>query len=476
MVKKKQEEKGITVKKEKNPSEWYSQVCLKSGLADYGPVKGTLIIRPLGYSIWQKIQNYFNKIIKKRNVKNAYFPLFIPESFFKKEAEHAKGFTPEVAWIKKKEGGEKIALRPTSETVMYNSYSKWIRSWRDLPLKINQWGNIVRWEVSDTKLFIRSREFLWQEGHCAYSKKKQAEKETWEILDEYEKLCRELLAIPLLKGKKTKKETFAGADYTTTIEAFTPEGKALQCGTSHFLGQNFSKAFDIKFEDEDGKEKNVFQNSWGFSTRLIGALVMAHSDNKGLVLPPKIAPTQVIIIPIFKEKNKKIIKQAEKVKNKLKKFSVKIDKRQYITPGYKFNEYELKGVPLRIEIGPKDIKKNQVILVRRDTGKKENVKIKNINKKVKSTLEKIQKDLYKNAESFLKKNIEKAKRWKEFEKIINNKKMALAPFCGKEKCEDLIKDKTNGASSRVIKEEVKGKKCIQCGKKAKFWVYFSKAY
>jgi len=480
MTKNKEKEMGVTVKKEENMPEWYSQVCLRSELADYGPVKGTMIIKPGGYAIWQKIQDYFNKILKKRKVKNAYFPIFIPKSFFEKEAEHAKGFKAEVAWVKSKDSEEKYALRPTSETIIYDSYSRWIRSWRDLPLRINQWSNVVRWEVSDCKLFIRSREFLWQEGHCVYETEKECDEEVLMYLNDYEKLCEELLAIPLLKGRKTEKEKFAGAKYTLTIEALMPDGKTLQCGTSHNLGQGFAKSFDISFLDKDGKKQRPWQNSWGFSTRLIGALVMIHSDNKGLVLPPKVAPIQIIIVPVFKGENTtKVLKEAQKIKSRLKAYSVRIDDRKEYTPGFKFNEWELKGVPLRIEIGPRDISKKQVVLVRRDTGKKEQIKISQLTEKVKSSLETMQRDLLERAKKFLYDNIRKTEDWNEFLKIINNRQIALIPFCGSVKCEEWIKEKTKGAGSRCIpfkQDTIKNKNCIHCNKKAEFWAYFAKSY
>lgn len=475
----KQEQKGITVKKADDMPEWYSQVCLKSELADYGPVKGTMVIRPYGYAIWQKIQDNFNETIKKHKVKNAYFPMFIPESFFKREAEHAKGFSPEVAWIEAKgDEKERYALRPTSETIMYDSYSKWIRSHRDLPLRMNQWCNIVRWEVSDCKLFIRSREFLWQEGHCVYETEAECDKETLMFLDEYAKLSEELLAVPVLTGKKTEKEKFAGAKYTTTIEAFMPDGKALQCGTTHNLGQGFAKVFNISYIDKNEKKQTPWQSSWGFSTRLIGGLVMTHSDDKGLVLPPNIAPIQIAIIPIFFKDKERVLKESKELKKQLKHYSVELDDRDEYTPGWKFNEWEMKGVPLRIEIGPKDIEKKQVVLVRRDTNKKEHVKIKDLDKEVKTTLEDIQNSLFTKAKKYLDSSIKKTTDWKEFLKIIKDKQIALSLFCGEIKCEDWIKDKTGGASSRCIplnQERVTGK-CVHCDKEAKFWAYFAKSY
>ena len=476
---KKENSEGITTKKSQDMAEWYSQVCLKAELADYGPVKGTMIIRPNGYAIWQAIQDYFNKnIIKKLNARNSYFPLFIPESFFKKEAAHAKGFTPEVAWIDPKlTEGERLAIRPTSETIMYDAFSKWIRSYRDLPFKINQWCNIVRWETQATKLFLRSREFLWQEGHCVYETEEQCKKETIEIIKMYEKLCEELLALPVILGKKTEKEKFAGAKTTYAIEAFMPDGKALQCGTSHELGQGFSKAFGIKYLDKNEKIQTPWQNSWGLSTRLIGAIVMTHSDDKGLVLPPKIAENKIVIIPIASEKSKEVNKKAEELENSLNEFAPILDNRKEYTPGYKFNEYELKGIPIRIEIGPKDIKAKQIILVRRDNGKKKAVKISSLKKTIEKELEEMHKNLFSKAQKFLKENIVSANNMDELIKSINKRKLVKVNFCGKEDCEDLIKEKTGGASSRCIPLNAKPKgRCIKCSKTATCEVYFSKSY
>jgi len=484
----KKEKQGITVKKSEDIAEWYSQVCLKSELADYGTVKGTMIIRPKGYAIWQAIQDYFNKnIVEKTNAKNAYFPLFVPESFFKKEASHAKGFTPEVAWLDKKVTGvgEKLAIRPTSETIMYDSYSKWIRSYKDLPLKINQWCNIVRWETQATKLFLRSREFLWQEGHCVYETEQECKEDTINYIKLYAKLCEELLALPVIIGEKTEKEKFAGAKTTYTIEAFMPDGKALQCGTSHELGQGFAQAFHIKFLDKNEKPKYPWQNSWGLSTRLIGALVMTHSDDKGLILPPNLIENKIVIIPILKgvkNQDKKILDKANQIKKQLSKYSPILDDRIDYTPGWKFNEWELKAIPIRIELGPKDLEKNQVIILRRDKTEKQAVKIKNIEKIIKQELENMHKELYDKAEKYLKTNIVKAKTIDEMKKHIENKKIVEVAFCGNIKCEDLIKDKTSGATSRCIPFNLKKsgkksiKKCIQCNKKAEDIVYFSKTY
>nr|AQS32404.1 hypothetical protein [uncultured archaeon] len=476
---KKEEKLGINVKKEEDFSEWYNEVVIKAELAEHSVIKGFMVIRPRGYAIWEKIQEYFDKRIKQLGVKNAYFPLLVPESFFKKEAEHAKGFAPELAWIAQEEEGIRYALRPTSETVMYDSYAKWIRSWRDLPLRINQWCNVLRWEVKQTKLFLRTREFLWQEGHCVYETEEECEKETLQYLKEYKKLCEELLVIPVLEGRKTEKEKFAGAKTTYTLESLMPDGKTLQMGTSHNLGQNFAKAFKIKFLGKDEKEYLPWQNSWGFSTRLIGAVVMMHSDDKGLILPPKIAPTQIVIVPIYKSDNKdNVIQKANEIKNKLKAYAVELDDRDGYTPGWKFNEWELKGVPLRIEIGPKDIEKKQVVLVRRDNNKKEFVNLTQLDKKVKDTLEDIQNSLFEKAKNFLNSNTTEASNWNDFVKQIKNRKLVKASFCGKVECEDLIKDKTGGATSRLIPLEQPKNigNCVHCGKEGKFLVYFAKAY
>jgi prolyl-tRNA synthetase len=475
----KKEEKGITVKKEEDMPEWYEQVCLKSGLAEFSPVKGCMVIKPNGYQIWESIQDYFNKEIKKKGVRNAYFPLFIPESFFKKEAEHAEGFSPEVAWIDKESSGkgERLAIRPTSETIMYDSYSKWIRSYKDLPLRINQWCNIVRWETQQTKLFLRSREFLWQEGHCVYETEKECDKETKGIINLYQQVAEDLLAMPVLVGKKTDKEKFAGAKYTLTIEAFMPDGKSLQSGTSHNLGQSFAKGFGISFLGRDEKKHLPWQNSWGISTRLIGGMVMTHSDDRGLVLPPKVAYNKIVIIPILFDKTKGVvIKKAKEIEEELKKYNPILDDSEEYSPGYKYSEYELQGIPLRIEIGPRDIDNKQVVVARRDSGKKEFVKIKDLSKKIPEILDQMQKDMLSKAKKFLKSQIVEVKNWGEFVKGIKEKKIVKTSWCNESECEDLIKDKADGATSRCIIEEKASGKCPQCGKKAKVVIYFSKSY
>ena len=475
------EELGITAKKEKDFSEWYTQVIQKAELIEYSQVSGCMILRPYSYEIWEKIQEFFNKEIKKIGIKNAYFPLLIPESLFKKEKEHVKSFTPEVAWVTQAGNtklNEKLAIRPTSETIMYDTYKKWIRSYKDLPLKLNQWCNIIRWEFEHPVPFLRTREFLWQEGHTAFAKKQEAEEEALQILNLYTKVYRDLYAIPVLQGKKSEKEKFAGAVYTLSIETMLPNGKAIQCATSHFLGQNFSKAFDISFLDENNKNVYVYQNSWGLTTRSIGIMLAIHGDDKGLILPPKIAPIQVIIIPILFGKNKeKILRKCKEIKKSIKSLA-EIDENENYTPGWKFNYWELKGVPIRLELGPKDLEKKQVVLVRRDTNKKETVKFTDVNKKVQSTLEDIQKNLLKKAELSLKNSIKKVKSFEEFKKAIKEKKIVYAPWCSSIECEENIKHKTEGAKSLTIplkQEKIKGK-CIQCNKEAQIYAYFGKSY
>jgi prolyl-tRNA synthetase len=475
---KKEENQGITIKKDEDFSEWYNEVVIKAELAEHSVIKGFMVIRPSGYAMWEKIHENFDKRIKNLGVKNAYFPLLIPEAFFKREAEHAKGFAPELAWVMDEEQKEKYALRPTSETIMYDSYATWIRSWRDLPLRLNQWCNVLRWEVKQTKLFIRTREFLWQEGHCVYETEEECNKEALMYLNEYKQLCEELLAVPVLEGQKTEKERFAGGKTTYTLEALMPDGKALQMGTSHNLGQNFAKAFNIKFLGKDEKEQIPWQNSWGITTRLIGALVMTHSDDHGLVLPPKVAPVQIVIIPIYFEDKEKVIKKANEIKNKLKNYELILDDRDEYKPGWKYNEWELKGIPLRIEIGPKDIEKKQAVLVRRDNNNKEFVKLAQLEQKVKETLEDIQSSLFNKAKKYLDSNIVEAKNWNDFVKQIKNKKLVKAAFCGSISCEENIKDKTEGVTSRLIpfQQPKTIGKCVKCNKEGKSIVVFGKAY
>lgn len=469
--------------KEKNFSQWYVDVVRKAELADYTTIKGCMVIRPYGYGLWENMQAGLDRRIKETGHKNAYFPLFIPESLLKKEAEHVEGFAPEVAWVT--HGGnqkleERLAIRPTSEAVICSLYSKWIKSWRDLPILINQWVNIVRWEKV-TRLFLRTTEFLWQEGHTAHKSEQEAEEETLKILKEvYQDYIEKDLAVPVIVGRKTEKEKFAGALHTYTLEALMADGKVLQAGTSHNLGQNFAKAFNIKFLDEDQKEKYVWQTSWGTTTRLIGALVMVHGDERGLKLPPKVAPVQVIIVPIMFDKTKKeVLEKAESIRTILKKdFRVEIDIRDGYTPGWKFNEWEMRGVPLRLEIGPRDMAQKQVMLARRDTGEKTAVKEEKLVETVKELLDNIQENLFTKAKKFLEENIRETSDYNEFKKIIEKQRGLIKTYwCGSKDCEDKIKEETK-ASIRCIpfEQEEDSGKCIYCGKESSTLVYFARAY
>lgn len=474
-------DKGITVKKEDDISEWYSQVIAKAEIADYAPVRGCMIIRPYGYAIWENLMDYFNKRIREHGVQNAYFPVFIPESFFQKEAEHAEGFKPEVAWVEKKESesGDRLALRPTSETIMYDSFGKWIRSWRDLPFKTGQWCNIIRWEVKDVKMFLRSREFLWHEGHCAYETEEERNEETQTYLKEYKTLAEELLAVPVIAGEKSVKERFAGADRTFTIEGYMPDGKALQMGTSHDLSQGFSKAFNIEFLGRDEKKHHVFQNSWGISTRLMGAFILVHSDDKGLVVPPRIAPIKSVLVPIlFDDTKEAVLEKSKEIVDSLKAKGVdcKLDDRDGYSPGWKFNEWEMKGIPVRIEFGPKDLEKGQVMLARRDTGEKTPCPIDQVSEKVEALLEDIHKNLFDTAQKRWDENKIEVDNWDDFMKGIESRKFVLAAHCGEKSCEETIKEETSGATTRVIISRDEGCKCFKCGKDAAYKIYFAKNY
>ena len=476
---------GVTVKKNQDFSEWYVEVVLKAGLADYAPVKGCMIIREDAYAVWEKIQEIFNKRIKATGHRNVYFPMFIPEGLLAKEAEHFAGFTPEVAWIT--QGGdtpleEKLAIRPTSETVVYATFAKWIRSWRDLPIKINQWCNIVRWETKATRLFLRTREFLWQEGHTAHATAEEAEAEVMYILNLYREIVENYLAIPVLTGMKSESEKFAGALYTTALEAIMPDGKALQMGTSHNLGQNFGKVFDVKYIGEDKKDHYVWQTSWGITTRLIGAVVMVHGDDKGLIMPPKVAPVQVVVVPIpFKGAEPAAISaKAKEIAENLiaKDLSVILDDREEYTPGWKFNQWELKGVPVRVEIGPRDLRQGQAILVRRDTGQKTAVKQADLPVAVEKLLQQIQDNLFSKAKALLQEKTTAVQDYEEFKKVVCDKGgFVKAAWCGNADCESKIKDETSATIRvRPFQKEESTSYCIYCGLEAKEMVYFARSY
>ena len=399
---------GITVKKSEDFSEWYTQTVIKSELADYAPVKGLIVLRPDGYSIWESLKSSLDTKFAATGHRNGFLPSLIPESLLAKEKDHFAGFNPEVFWVTKSgdsELGDRLALRPTSETLAYTLFSKWIRSWRDLPLKINFWNTALRAEIKATKPFLRTSEFLWQEGHTVHMNKEEAEKEVTDILSLYKKTVEEELAIPVITGKKSENEKFVGAVYTLTMESLMPDGKALQMGTSHFLGQNFSKPFDVKYADKENVESYAWQTSWGVSWRLIGGMIMVHGDDKGLVLPPRVAPIQVIIIPIYysDEDKEKIQKISQEIEEKLResKIRVQVDNREQLTPGFKFNDWEMKGIPLRIEIGPKDLEKNKVTFARRHNRQKDDQEIAGLVDRVISELDKIHEDMFADAKKIL---------------------------------------------------------------------------
>ncbi len=468
---------GITAKKGEDFSEWYSQLVIKSELVDYTSVSGCFAFRPYGYSIWEKISGEVDKRLKKMGVKNVYFPLFIPEKLLRKEQEHVKGFAPEVAWVT--EAGntkldERLAVRPTSETIMYESYSKWIRSWRDLPLKYNQWNNVVRWEFKHPTPLIRTREFLWCEGHTAFATRQEAEQEITEMMALWKDVTENLLALKGVSGRKSEAEKFAGAVASYSIEFLLPNGKAAQGPDAHFDGQNFAKAFEITFLDKNGKKGYAWQNTWAITTRMIGILAMAHGDDKGLVLPPRIAPIQAVIVPImFDESKEKVVEEAFKIQKQLKGISSVVDDRDEYTPGWKFNEWELKGVPVRIEVGPRDLKNKQAVIVRRDTGQKETVKLDRLKDSAAKTLDEIQKALLEKSEAFFLKNTSEASSIKEIEYAAKSGRVAKGYFCESEKCEAEVK-KTEAKSLCL---EVQGREgsCAVCGKEGRL-AYFGKSY
>ncbi len=458
-------------------AQWYTDVILKTDMVDYGPVKGTMVIKPYGYAIWENIQNYLNKEFKKQGVQNAYFPMLIPESFLKKEAEHVEGFAPEVAVVTYAGGeelNEKLIVRPTSETIICAMYSKWIKSYRDLPLAMNQWCNVVRWEKT-TRPFLRTSEFLWQEGHTVQASMADAERDTQTMLKVYSDCLRNLMAIPTLTGRKTENEKFAGAEATYGMEAVMKDGKCLQAGTSHNLGQNFAKASDIKFLNKDGVLEYGYSTSWGVSTRLIGALVMVHGDERGLRLPPNIAPIQVALIPIA-SKVDGVVAKCEQVQEELNKADIRVKfDNSNNTPGWKFNEYEMKGVPLRLEIGPRDIENGVATAVRRDTHEKLQLHLNNIVNEVDDLLKDIQSNMLRQAEDNLQSSMTETDDFNTLVDDVNNRKVVLAYHCGDPECESEIKQKTT-ITTRVIHSYDDNHKCIYCGKKSKYRVYFGKQY
>ena len=460
-------------------AQWYTDVVKKAELTDYSSVRGCMILRPAGYAIWENIQKELDRRFKETGVENVYMPLFIPESLLQKEKDHVEGFAPEVAWVT--QGGldplpERLCVRPTSETLFCDLYSNIIHSYRDLPKVYNQWCSVVRWEKT-TRPFLRSMEFLWQEGHTAHATAEEAEKRTIQMLNVYADFCEQVLAIPMIKGRKTDKEKFAGAEATYTIESLMHDGKALQSGTSHNFGDGFAKAFGVQYTDANNKLQYVHQTSWGMSTRIIGAIIMVHGDDSGLVLPPRIAPTQVMIIPI-NQKKEGVLEKAQEIKAALsEKFTVKLDDSNK-NPGWKFSEQEMRGIPVRIEIGPKDIEAGQAVIVRRDNREKTVVSLDNITEAVGEILEKMQADMLAKATAHRDANTHEAHNWEEFTDILTRKQGFIkAMWCGDRACEEAIKDET-GATTRCMpfEQEHLSDVCVHCGKPAKAMVYFGKAY
>ncbi|MDD4290168.1 MAG: proline--tRNA ligase [Patescibacteria group bacterium] len=490
------EEKQIITPRSQDYSKWYLDVIDVAELADNSPVRGCMVIKPNGYAIWENIQKVLDNMFKSKGVKNAYFPLFIPKSFFEKEAEHVEGFAKECAVVthhrlklndKNKlvpDGlmDESLIVRPTSETIIYTMYAKWIQSFRDLPVVINQWVNVVRWELR-TRPFLRTTEFLWQEGHTAHATKQEADNMTIDMLEVYRNFVEDYLAIPVIKGIKTDNEKFAGAVYTACIEAMMQDGKSLQAATSHMLGQNFSKPFNVKFTDQNGVEQYTWQTSWGMSTRIIGAIIMVHSDDKGLVLPPKIAPIPIVIVPIWNNNKEKegLIKKVKIIANKIKEkigYNFYIDERDE-RPGFKFYDWERKGIPLRIEIGQRDIANKKAILVRRDNGEKIEVPLIGLDKKIKELLDTIQSDLYNKALKFREKFTFELDSYGEMKNIFSKKEngFVCSFWCGDSKCENKVKEETTATIRCILfDEEEKNGKCIICGKKSLKRVIFGKAY
>lgn len=458
--------------------QWYTDVILKTDMVDYSIVKGCMVIKPYGYGVWELIQDEMDRRFKETGHVNAYFPLLIPESLLKKEAEHVEGFAPEVAWVT--HGGdeeltERLCIRPTSETIICSMYSKWIQSYRDLPLLINQWANVVRWE-KNTRPFLRTSEFLWQEGHTAHATFEEAEAETQRMLEVYREFAQNVLAIPVICGRKSEKEKFAGAQATYTIEAMMQDGKALQMGTSHNLSDHFAKAYDIKYLSKDGKLEHCFTTSWGTSTRMIGGLIMVHGDDRGLVLPPRVAPIQLVILPIAMHKAG-VIEKADEIYAQLKSagIRVKVDDSDQ-TAGWKFNQWEMKGVPVRLEVGPKDIENKQVVLVRRDTHEKYIVPMETLTDTVKKLLDDIHESLFNRALAFREAKTVDATTFEELKNGVNGG-FVRAMWCGDRECEDAIKEKT-GATTRCMPFEQKhlSDVCVHCGKPAKAMTYFAKSY
>ena len=466
-----------------NYSEWYNQVIQRAEMADYAPVRGCMVVRPYGWALWENIQQSLDQRFKATGHVNAAFPLLIPESFLKKEKEHVEGFSPELAVVTiggGEELEEPLVVRPTSETIIGYMYSKWIKSYRDLPVLINQWANVVRWEMR-TRLFLRTAEFYWQEGHTAHATKDEAEEETRRMLDTYTRFAIDDAAIPVMPGRKSQTEKFAGAVNSYSIEAMMGDTKALQAGTSHFLGQNFAKAFNIQFLDVNNELQFCYTTSWGVSTRFIGAIIMTHGDDQGIIMPPKLAPIQVVIVPIYKndEERAKVMPVVDEISQSLKDLRIKIDDRTEVTPGFKFNDWEMRGVPVRIEIGPKDVEKHSVMVARRDIPGRDGKQIlpqENLCGAIAELLTEIHANLFERAKAFRDSHIFDPKDYEELKQVLENG-WALSWWCGDPACEAKVKEETRASTRCIPLEQPGGKgKCIVCGKEASEKVIFSKAY
>jgi len=469
-------------KRSEDYARWYTDVVQKAELADYGPVKGTMVIRPYGYALWENIRNIADRMFKETGHVNAYFPMLIPESYMKKEADHVAGFAPECAVVTHGGGkklDEPLYIRPTSETIIWSMYKKWIKSYRDLPILINQWVNVVRWEMR-TRLFLRTTEFLWQEGHTAHATYKEAEKEALKMIEIYRQLAEDYMAMPVFVGIKTDAEKFAGAVYTYSIEAMMGDMKALQSGTSHNLGQNFAKAFDVTYLTKENKLEYVYATSWGVSTRLVGGVIMTHGDDKGLILPPKIAPHQLVIIPIWRndEQKARLMEEVSKITLQFKKEDVRyiVDDNEQNSPGWKFNQWEMKGVPLRLEIGPKDLDKNQVVLVRRDTGTKQFIPIEKLFVVVTNLLQEIQNSLFQRALEFRNNHTHEVKNYKDFKKIISDGGFVKAFWAGDGAMEATIQEETKATIRCIPFKQDRQGVCFYTGKPSKTVAIFAKSY
>lgn len=462
-------------------SRWYLDIVRRAELADYSPVKGCMVIRPYGYAVWELIQQAFDAEFKKTGHVNAYFPLFIPESLLHKEAEHVEGFAPQVAYVTHGGGEEleeKLVVRPTSEAIIGTMYAKWIQSWRDLPILINQWANVVRWEKV-TRPFLRTTEFLWQEGHTAHETHEEAEEETLMILDLYAKVAETVMAMPVVKGMKSESEKFAGALRTYSIEALMGDGRALQAGTSHNLGQNFAKAFDITFQARDKSVQHVWGTSWGVSTRLVGGVVMTHGDDSGLILPPRVAPYQVVIVPIGRDNwRETVLPKAQEIQQQLRSAGIRVtlDERDE-RPGWKFSEWELRGVPLRVEIGPKDIEKSAVLVARRDTREKQSLAMDGLATRIQQLLDDVQRTLFDRARTFRDEHTQRVSTYEEFKQVMEGRPgFVIAPWCGSTDCEAQIKNETQATIRNMPRSGAPGGTCIRCDQGAIAEAWFAKSY